>query len=132
MEKLTVCYFVLLLFLMFFYSFVKEQLGVFLQVPSSQKKQWDQTLGFSMGLYCFVVPNLCHETNRRNHDMLCAICAKNEERQITSAVSTLNKPIVNDDDDDDDDVIIKMMMITMTISQKKKNSNVLHGIGCFN
>ena len=35
--------------------------------------------------------------------MLCAICAKNEERQITSAVSTLNKPIVNDDDDDDDD-----------------------------
>ena len=56
-----------------------------------------------MGLYCFVVPNLCHETYRRNHDMLCAICAKNEERQITPAVSTLNKPIVNDDDDDDDD-----------------------------
>ena len=66
--------------------------------------------------------------------MLCAICAKNEERQITSAVSTLNKPIVNDDDDDDDDdddVIMVMMMITMTISQKK-NSSVLHGIGCFN
>ena len=105
-----------------FFIFVKEQLGVFLQVPSSQKKQWDQTLGFSMGLYCFVVPNLCHETYRRNHDMLCAICAKNEERQITSAVSTLNKPIVNDDDDDDDDddVIMVMMMITMTISQKKK------------
>ena len=120
MEKLTVCYFVLLL-LMFFFIFVKEQLGVFLQVPSSQKKQWDQTLGFSMGLYCFVVPNLCHETYRRNHDMLRAICAKNEERQITSAVSTLNKPIVNDDDDDDDDdVIMVMMMITMTISQKKK------------
>ena len=121
MEKLTVCYFVLLL-LMFFFIFVKEQLGVFLQVPSSQKKQWDQTLGFSMGLYCFVVPNLCHETYRRNHDMLCAICAKNEERQITSAVSTLNKPIVNDDDDDDDDddVIMVMMMITMTISQKKQ------------
>ena len=86
-----------------------------------------------MGLYCFVVPNLCHETYRRNHDMLCAIRAKNEERQITSAVSTLNKPIVNDDDDDDDDVIMVMMMITMTISQKKKkNSSVLHGIGCFN
>ena len=114
-----------------FFIFVKEQLGVFLQVPSSQKKQWDQTLGFSMGLYCFVVPNLCHETYRRNHDMLCAICAKNEERQITSAVSTLNKPIVSDDDDDDDDVIMVMMMITMTISQKK-NSSVLHGIGCFN
>ena len=64
--------------------------------------------------------------------MLCAICAKNEERQIASAVSTLNKPIVNDDDDDDD-VIMVMMMITMTISQKKtKNSSVLHGIGCFN
>lgn len=103
-----------------FFIFVKEQLGVFLQVPSPQKKQWDQTLGFSMGLYCFVVPNLCHETYRRNHDMLCAICAKNEERQITSAVSTLNKPIVSDDDDDDDDVIMVMMMITMTISQKKK------------
>ena len=29
MEKLTVCYFVLLL-LMFFFIFVKEQLGVFL------------------------------------------------------------------------------------------------------
>lgn len=117
MEKLTVCYFVLLLLMFFFYIFVKEQLGVFLQVPSSQKKQWEQTLGFSMGLYCFVVPNLCHETYRRNHDMLCAICAKNEERQITSAV--LNKPIVNDDDDDDD-VIMVMMMLTMTISQKKK------------
>ena len=118
MEKLTVRYFVLLL-LMFFFIFVKEQLGVFLQVPSSQKKQWEQTLGFSMGLYCFVVPNLYHETYRRNHDMQCAICAKNEERQITSAVSTLNKPIVNDDDDDDD-VIMVMMMITMTISQKKQ------------
>ena len=65
--------------------------------------------------------------------MLRAICAKNEERQITSAVSTLNKPIVNDDDDDDDDdVIMVMMMITITISQKKKHSSVLHGIGCFN
>ena len=68
-----------------------------------------------MGLYCFVVPNLCHETYRRNHDMLCAICAKNEERQITSAVSTLNKPIVNDDDDDDDN----------NDNFTKKNSSVL-------
>lgn len=49
-----------------------------------------------------------------------SICAKNEERQITPAVSHSKMPIVkNDDDDDNDDVIMIMIMtmITIIISQ---------------
>ena len=49
---------------------------VFLQVPSSQKKQLNQTMEFSWGLYCLavlffvVVCNLCLSTYRQNPSVL--------------------------------------------------------------